>query len=145
VTLIYATYAAVVLTTLLVVVCLRHNWAVPLAALSYAITMVLAFVLILATIGKPRPFHWDYGAQEGRLVRVYTVEDVGIYLLVAWDGETIPTYYALPWNLETAKQVRDTLNRSRKRGLPAQVERKRDDSLHVSEPPIKANPLKDSP
>ena len=144
-TAIYSLYAAIALVALLVSLIyvseLRWRWVV---AVAYPLTLGLVFVLLFVSVGKPRPFDWDAGEKKGSLVHMHPIEDVGIYLLIQWEDEVVPMYYSLPWNLNRAKDVRQALQRSEHRGIPALVKRLIDDSLYVSEPPIMPNPPKET-
>lgn len=69
-------------------------------------------------LGNARPVGFEVmrPADEVQVLYAQAVRDQGIYLLVA--AGAVPTYYRLPWDEETAKELRQALEESHEKQTP---------------------------
>lgn len=94
-------------------------------------------------LGNARPVSFELlqPASEAQVLYAQAVRDEGIYLLIA--GDPVPTYYRLPWDDETARELREALERSLEKQTPLMF--RFEPSLDEREPKFYAMPQPSQP
>lgn len=94
-------------------------------------------------LGNARPAAFEFlrAETEQRVLYAQAVREQGIYLLLADDP--VPTYYRLPWDEKTARDLRQALEEAQKNQTPLMF--RFEPSLDEREPKFYALPQPDQP
>lgn len=103
-------------------------------ALIYSVFLVGSFTAINRTLGHPKPV-WLTGTTPVELVDratvlgFYVVKDVGIYVLLNWDGLEYPQYFAYPYTKESAQNLQELKRQQENEGGDIEIIRPFEKSL----------------
>jgi len=93
--------AAMLVLPLALIACARRQ----IAALVYAVFVLIAFGGFVETLGKPRPIEVEWRDMAGmEIISFRLVEPEAIYL---WVDGMPPIAYRLPWSKEEAQQLHE--------------------------------------
>ena len=91
-----------------------------------ALLLPLMYLSLAELLGRPKPvaFEWNQIAfTEANVVAADLREGEAIYLWLRADGAEAPRAYALPWNLNTARQLYAAQQAAEAQGTPVRVRR----------------------
>lgn len=104
-------------------------WRKWLALLALALMVPAAIVGVHELLGRPKPvaLEWVHDFPGGATVIGYRLQEPdAIYLWLLFPGETEPRAYALPWNLDTAKELQDVHRQANEQHQEMVVEKSED-------------------
>jgi len=104
-----------------------------------AVLLPLVYLSLAELLGRPKPvaFEWNPIAfTEANVVAADLREGEAIYLWLRVDGADAPRAYALPWNLNTARQLYAAQQAAEVHGTPVRVRR-----IGSSEPDDESEPM----
>jgi len=113
--------AVVSLALALGLVALRSANGAAMRALVVGVVVVLAGVTYAAgerVLGNARPVAFEAvkPAEPVRVLYTQAIQGKGIYLLLA--NDQVPTYFRLPWDENTAKELRQALQKAEENQTP---------------------------
>ena len=101
--------------------------AVKVLALGLAATSLpLGYGALAELLSQPKPTSLEWvqrSADEAVVLSAQMQEDQAIYLWLAFAPDTPPRAYALPWSLETAKQLQQALKQAENDGTRVKMNR----------------------
>jgi hypothetical protein len=113
-------------------------------ALSVGIFVILIAVVYAGSIellGRPKPWQLEWRrAADAQVVSAVPVENQAIYLWLLLPDQKQPSAYALPWNMQTAQQLQDAMNRAEAEGTAVRMAMPFGDSLDDRAPLFYAMP-----
>lgn len=114
-----------------------------IATVAYLVAIGLGLILVLNTMGTPKPYalEWPWvGAKEVSVLAAVPVENVAIYVWIGIPGEHEPRSYSLPWSQKTAQQLQDAMNKAEGDGTELRMGMQFDGVSDNSEPMFYAAP-----
>ncbi len=121
----------------------RALW-LKLSALALSgLMMATAYTGLVNLLGRPKPanLEWALAAVPDATVLGATMrENEAIYLWLKFKDNPEPQSYALPWNLEMAKELQKAMRQAQGRGTKVRMRKPFDRSLDRAEPMFYAEP-----
>ena len=114
----------------------RLRWKVSAVCLTGALAAT-AYISLADMLGRPKPLHMELAADvlaEATVVASELQEPDAIYLWLRFDDQTTPRAYALPWSLETARELQEMMQAAEQRGTTVRVRQEYANSLDTNEP-----------
>ncbi len=102
----------------------RPLWVKSLAIALATLLMPIAYAGYAELLGRPKPVSAESIADQGDEIFVVAAEmdePRAIYLWLRFRGTRAPRAYALPWNIETAKQLRRALQQAEAQGTAVRM------------------------
>ena len=118
----------------------------PLKALVLALTaawLVVAYGALAELLSRPKPVSLEFAltkAAEAEVLASRIVEDEAIYLWLGLDALVEPRAYQIPFDRETAEELRKALDESREHGGGVRMRLPFEPSLDDQEPRFYAPP-----
>ena len=145
-------YAAVVVTAAAlaaVAVWAPRVLSLKLVALVLAgVLMLTAHVSLVELLGRPKPvtLEWVMEATgEATVLGASMRENEAIYLWLAFDGDSEPRAYVVPWRLQTAKELQKATQQAQAEGTTVRMRRPFESTSDDSEPLFYAEPQPELP
>ena len=89
----------------------KFRWRVSLMIVFFTAFMAISYVSLGQLLGKPKPVDimlWDRpDVEKARVMGQFFKKDEGIYLLLIYEGITVPQYYEFPWNDKMARELKE--------------------------------------
>jgi hypothetical protein len=149
--LMYLYTAAVVIAAALASIAVwtpRKLW-LKLSALALSgLLMATAYSGLVNLLGRPKPanLEWVLATVPDATVLGATMrEREAIYLWLKFEDNPEPLSYALPWNLEMAKELQKAMRQAKGNGTKVRMRKPFDRSLERAEPMFYAEPQKALP
>ena len=83
---------------------------IPLMALFFAAFLGVSYFSLGELLGRPKPVQiltWDRpDVEEARVMAQFHRKDEGIWLLLMYEGLTVPRYFQFPWDEEMSKKLK---------------------------------------
>ena len=105
--------------------------------------MATAFTGLVNLLGRPKPanLEWALAAVPDATVLGATMrENEAIYLWLKFEDNPEPQSYALPWNLEKAKELQKAMRQAEESGTKVRMRKPFERSLDRHEPMFYAEP-----
>ena len=88
----------------------KFRWRMTLMAAFFTVFLGVSYVSLSQLLGNPKPVDimlWDRpDVEKARVVGQFFKRDEGIYLLLIYEGITVPRYFQFPWNEQMAKDLK---------------------------------------
>ncbi len=114
----------------------RLRWKLSAVCLTGVLAFT-AYVSLADLLGRPKPLHLEWAADvmaEATVVATELQEPDAIYIWLRPDGQSAPRAYALPWSLETARELQQMMQAAEQRGTSVRVRQEFANSLDTNEP-----------
>lgn len=101
----------------------RMRWKVGAVGLS-AVLAVTAYASLVDLLGRPKPVEMEWASAmlpEATVVATELREPEAIYLWLRFDDQATPRAYALPWSLDTARQLQELMQKAEQRATSVRV------------------------
>ncbi len=121
----------------------RSLWPKLSALVLSGLLMASAYTSFVHLLGRPKPanLEWALAAVPDATVLGATMrENEAIYLWLKFEDNPEPQSYALPWNLEMAKELQKAMRQAEGRGTKVRMRKPFERSLERSEPMFYAEP-----
>lgn len=109
----YILYAGVGISLFMIAVLGTHmkfKWRMPLMGVFFAVFMAISYVSLGQLLGNPKPVDimlWDRpDVEKAKVMAQFLRKDEGIYLLLMYEGLTVPKYFQYPWNDKMAEELK---------------------------------------
>jgi len=113
---------------LLAITTRQPGWKKVAALVVFCGLVVTGYAFVTDLLGRPKPAHLATivsGGDPVSVVSSHLVENKAIYLWILGADKSEPTAYTLPWNLETAKQLRKAKRQAKARGTGVKMARRK--------------------
>ncbi len=97
-----------------------------LALVLAAASMPLGYGALAELLSNPKPTNLEWvkrAAEDAVVLSAQMQEERAIYLWLAFAPETPPRAYALPWSLETAKELQQAMRQAESQGTRVKMTR----------------------
>ena len=114
----------------------RLRWKVSAVCLTGVLALT-TYVSLADMLGRPKPLHLEFAADvlaEATVVATELQEPDAIYLWLRFEDGAEPRAYALPWSLETARDLQEMMQAAEQRGTSVRVRQEYANSLDTNEP-----------
>lgn len=101
----------------------RLRWKAGAVGLS-AVLAVTAYASLVDLLGRPKPVEMEWASAmlpEATVVATELREPEAIYLWLRFEDQATPRAYALPWSLDTARQLQQMMQRAEQSGSSVRV------------------------
>ena len=114
----------------------RMRWKIAAVGLS-AVLAVTAYASLVDLLGRPKPVEMEWASAmlpAATVVATELREPEAIYLWLRFDDQATPRAYALPWSLDTARQLQEMMQQAEQRGSSVRVRQNFATSIDTNEP-----------
>ena len=114
----------------------RMRWKISAVGLS-AVLAVTAYASLIDLLGRPKPveMEWASAMLPGATVVASELrEPEAIYLWLRFDDQATPRAYALPWSLDTARQLQQMMQQAERRGSAVRIRQDFAKNIDTNEP-----------
>ncbi len=114
----------------------RMRWKLSAVGLS-AVLAITAYASLVDLLGRPKPVKMEWASAmlpEATVVATELREPEAIYLWLRFDDRATPRAYALPWSLDTARQLQQMMKRAEQSGSAVRVRQDFARSIDTNEP-----------
>ncbi len=105
--------------------------------------MATAYTGLVNLLGRPKPANLEWAlatVPDATVLGATMRENEAIYLWLKFEGNPEPLSYALPWNLEMAKELQNAMRQAKGSGTKVRMRNPFDRSLDRVEPMFYAEP-----
>ncbi len=114
----------------------RLRWKASAVALTAALSAA-AYISLIDLLGRPKPVGMELAStvlSDATVVATELQEPDAIYLWLRLDDWATPRAYALPWSLDTARQLQEMMQAAEERGSAVRVKQDLAENLDPNEP-----------
>lgn len=121
----------------------RALWVKFSALVLAAFLMAIGYASLVDLLGKPKPADMEWAARtvpEATVIAATMEENRAIYLWLLLEDGVGPRAYALPWSLQSAKQLQRAMQQAEAEGTAVRIRRPFEASEDPDEPLFYAEP-----
>ncbi len=121
----------------------RALWLKLSALVLSGLLMATAFSGLVSLLGRPKPVNLEWAlasVPDATVLSATMRENEAIYLWLKFEDNPEPQSYALPWNLEKAKELQKAMRQAEGSGTKVRMRKPFDRSLDRHEPMFYAEP-----